>query len=112
MCLLRATPSYSVQPLVAACHESTLTAFMDLAGFSLSASQRLQATLPLRTGGCGLKGASDLQPAARLAALCTFYGGGARRVGVPAYASGADASTHVCAPILPSSSRISQQVNV
>ena len=88
--LLRGTDSYQVQSLVSACNTTILEAFSDLAGVSLSAAQRLQCTLPVRTGGCGIKGAVQLQPAARISALASFYSGGGRRVGVPAYALGVD----------------------
>ena len=88
--LLRATNSYSVQRRVLDCHESILSCFMDLSGIALSPTQRLQCVLPVRVGGCGVKGPAQMQPAARIAALAGFYSGGARRVGVPTYATSAD----------------------
>jgi hypothetical protein len=70
--LLRATKSYAVQEQVMECHETVLSSFMDLMGATLTPPQRLQATLPIRVGGCGIKGIAQLQPAARVAALAGF----------------------------------------
>jgi hypothetical protein len=52
-------------------------------GCNLNAAQRLQVTLPLSQGGCGIKQPSTIQPAARISALSTFYTVGAKKVGVP-----------------------------
>ena len=84
--LLRASDSYRVQALVQQCDDEVLDAFGDLCGVALTPAQRIQTTLPLRSGGCGIKGVAQLQPAARIAALAGFYGPGAQRVGVPEYA--------------------------
>jgi hypothetical protein len=88
--LLRATDFYRFQARVDTCHNPTIAALEDLAGFPLSPLQRLQAVLPIRSGGCGIKGASQMQPAARIAALAGFYGGDGRRVGTPDYAMAID----------------------
>jgi hypothetical protein len=96
--LLRAADTYAIGDRVADCHEAVLTAFMDLAGLTLTPQQRIQCVQPVRVGGCGIKGASQLQPAARMSALATFYSVGARRVGVPACASQVD--SRLLAPVL------------
>ena len=90
--LLRASNSYAVQEKVHESHEAVMAAFMDFSGIALSGGQRVQCLLPIRSGGCGIKGAAQLQPSARIAALAGFYTRGARRVGVPEYASKVDSS--------------------
>ena len=67
-------------------HEAILTAFMTLSGTALNPEQRVQCTLPIRTGGCGVKGTALLQPAARISAVAGFLSAGGRRVGAPAFA--------------------------
>ena len=83
--LLRATDCYSCVPL-ADCDEVLFGAFEDLLGCGLDVPQRTQVSLPLKVGGCGLRIPSRVRPAARTAALASFYAGGAEAVGVPAYA--------------------------
>jgi hypothetical protein len=89
--LLRATDTYSVD-CVSSCSETILQTFEDLLGQPLTQPQRLQASLPLSNGGCGLRVPSFHRPAARIAALASFYSGGATKVGTPAYAQQADLS--------------------
>ena len=50
----------------------TLGAFEDLVGGPLSATQRVQAEESLRAGGCGIRTAESVRPAARMAALLSF----------------------------------------
>ena len=90
--LLRATNSYLAPDWVSECHESILSSFEDLAGLPLDPHQRIQACSPVRVGGCGLKGPDLVQPAARIAALTSFYASGGLRVGAPAYCLTVDTS--------------------
>lgn len=84
--LLRAADCYA-HSSVEECDEIILGAFEDLLGCGLSEEQRVQASLPLRTGGCGLRIASRVRPAARISALASFYSEGAKAVGIPDYAA-------------------------
>ena len=84
--LLRGANTYVISDAVAESHEAILTAFMTLSGTALSPEQRVQCTLPIRTGGCGIKGTALLQPAARISAIAGFLSVGGRRVGTPAFA--------------------------
>jgi hypothetical protein len=86
--LLRASDSYGSQDQVTGCSEVIMNAFEDILGTALNPQQRTQASLPLSSGGCGLRVPSCTQPAARISCLADFYSDGARRVGVPDYASG------------------------
>ena len=83
--LLRSTDCYRCAP-VHECDAIIFGALEDLIGCQLTPSQRQQATLPLKVGGCGVRGASRIRPAARIAALATFYTGGAAAVGIPDWA--------------------------
>jgi hypothetical protein len=83
--LLGASNSYLHSNPVGQCTETILSAFEDVVGCSLNAHQRIQVSLPLSNGGCGIKNPTFTQPAARIAALAAFHTGGAKRVGVPQY---------------------------
>ena len=62
-----------------------LDGFADIMGTTLTQAQLVQAGLPLSAGGCGLRCPSVQKPAARLAALATFYTGGVKDIGLPEY---------------------------
>ena len=84
--LFRVTDPYCVPAETARANDIVLTAFEDLVGCALTQQQRHQASLPLSTGGCGLKSPRLVKPAARIAALLAFLGGGCDKVAVPLYA--------------------------
>ena len=52
-------------------------------GTALSMEQRLQACLPIRSGGCGIKSPLLTQASARLSALLSFIHRGADAIGLP-----------------------------
>jgi hypothetical protein len=81
--LLRGSDSYAAQQQVHQCTEVIMEAFETAVGVDLSSSKRLQASMPLAQGGCGIKNPEANQPAARVSALSTFYTDGARSVGAP-----------------------------
>ena len=81
--LLRASDCYLVPQAVQDCDEAILSAFEEIIGCGMSQTQRLQAGLPFRHGGCGLKVPGQVRPAARISALARFYSSGASKVGVP-----------------------------
>ena len=85
--LLRATDCYASDAGVLAADATLLDAFADLLAYPLPPGAKVQAGLPLSVGGCGLRCPQQVRPAARMAALCGFYAGGADRVGVPPFAS-------------------------
>ena len=66
--------------------ETILRGFEDILGCSLPPAQRAQVSLPLSTGGCGLRCPMQVRTAARIAALFTFLTEGASRVGLPEFA--------------------------
>ena len=80
--LLRATDTYNSLDL-GICDEAIWGAFEDLLGCGLNIWQRTQTALPIGVGGCGLRIPSRIRPAARIAALASYYSGGAARVGIP-----------------------------
>ena len=85
--LFRVTDPYCVPVQTARANDIVLSAFEDLVGCALlSQQQRDQASLPLSTGGCGLKSPRLVKPAARISALLAFLGGGCDNVAVPLYA--------------------------
>ena len=96
--LFRVTDPYCVPEQTSRANDIVLSAFEDLVGCALSQSQRDQASLPLSTGGCGLKSPRLVQPAARIAALLAFLGGGCANVDVPTYAR--TPSSTAVAPVL------------
>ena len=59
------------------------SAFEDILGSTLTKEELTQVSLPLSAGGCGLRLPSRIRPAARIAALATFYARGASMVGLP-----------------------------
>ena len=81
--LLRASDCYLVPEAVRDCDEAILSAFEEIAGSGMSPSQRIQAGLPFRQGGCGIKVPGQVRPAARISALARFHSSGANKVGVP-----------------------------
>ena len=81
--LLRTTDTYKNCAPLEECEEVIFEGFGDLLGCSLSASQRSQAGLPLRVGGCGIRCPVRIRPAARIAALCVYYGETAKTIGAP-----------------------------
>ena len=81
--LLRASDCYQASAAVKKCDEAILSAFEEIVGCGLSSTQRQQAGLPFRQGGCGLKVPSQVRPAARISALARFFTSGGARVGVP-----------------------------
>ena len=81
--LLRATDTYAYHVSVQRCEDAILGGFEDLLRCGLAPYQRVQAGLPMRVGGCGLRCPTATRPAARIAALARFYSGGATAVGVP-----------------------------
>ena len=74
--LLRSTNSYDFDAFMFEADEVILGGFEDILGCSLPPAQRAQASLPLSTGGCGLRCPVQVRPAARIAALVTFLTGG------------------------------------
>jgi hypothetical protein len=58
-------------------------AFENIVGCGLTPAQRVQATLPLTSGGCGIRSPTTVRPAARIAAMAGFYQVGAARLGLP-----------------------------
>jgi hypothetical protein len=84
--LLRSTDTYKGQALLEDCEEVIFEGFGDLLGCSLSPTQRVQAGLPLKVGGCGIRCPMTIRPAARIAALASYYSEGAEAVGAPAIA--------------------------
>jgi hypothetical protein len=105
--LLRSSNSYAVPDKVHECSEIIIGAFEDVVGTALTLDQRLQAGLPLSAGGCGLRIPATSQGSARMAALCSFYAQGHKRVACPAYAAAPDSdtcratTTDVCAHLGP-----------
>lgn len=84
--LLRACDCYSdVDEDVRHSEGVVLDAFADILGCAMKPSQMVQAGLPIAVGGCGLRCPTVMKPAARLAALATFYSRGAQDVGLPTY---------------------------
>ena len=81
--LLRASDCYLVSDAVINCDEAILSAFEEIIGSGMSETQRIQAGLPFRQDGCGLKVPSQVRPAARVASLARFYSSGASKIGVP-----------------------------
>ncbi len=71
--------------------EVLLSAFEDVLGDGLSKEQRMQACLPVRVGGCGLRIPSLVRPAARVSALLTFMD---RGVAPSAYQEGLGTFRH------------------
>ena len=94
--LLRGADTYVISEAVAESHEAILTAFMTLSGTALSPEQRIQCALPIRTGGCGIKGTALLQPAARISAVAGFLSTGGRRVGAPTFALAPEMTDTAC----------------
>ena len=84
--LLRAVDTYVEDSGVRDVDGLLLDAFADVVGYPLTATAKVQVGLPLSVGGCGLKCPLSMRPAARLAALCSFYSEGAERIGLPVYA--------------------------
>ena len=86
--LLRASDCYGgVDDEVRRSESILLDGFADILGCSLGPHQMVQAGLPLSVGGCGLRCATVMKPAARLAALASFYSRGRHDVGLPDYCS-------------------------
>ena len=86
--LLRATDCYTDVELEVMHSESiVLDGFANILGCGLRPSHMVQASLPMAVGGCGLRCATVMKPAARLAALATFYSRGAAGVGLSSYCS-------------------------
>ena len=65
--------------------QAVLDGFADILGLALSKQQTAQAGLPISVGGCGLRCPEVQKPAARLAALSTFYTRSAQDIGLPEY---------------------------
>ena len=65
--------------------QAILDGFADILGFALTKQQAAQAGLPISAGGCGLRCPEVQKPAARLAALSTFYTRSAQEIGLPEY---------------------------
>ena len=84
--LLRATDCYATDKGLRTCDTAILQAFEDIVGEGLTPHQLLQASQPLRAGGCGIRSPLVIRPAARIAALASFVSEGAARVGVPGQA--------------------------
>jgi hypothetical protein len=84
--LFRVSDPYLVPLQTDRANDIVMSAFEDLVGCALSQQQRDQASLPLSAGGCGLKSPRLIQPAARIAALLSYLGGGCANVAVPTYA--------------------------
>ena len=55
---LRGSHSYAIPDVVRRCDEAILSTFEDIIGCGLSGHQRMQACLPLSSGGRGIKGVS------------------------------------------------------
>ena len=85
--LLRTTDCYHSDSAVYDCDSAVVEGFEDLLGTGLSGPQRVQLGLPLRAGGCGVRCPLSVRPAARIAALATFYTAGSKDVGLPDYAA-------------------------
>ena len=84
--LLRASDCYDGVDMEVRLSESiVLEGFADILGCALQPHQMVQAGLPLSVGGCGLRCATVMKPAARLAALAAFYSRGVHDVGLPQY---------------------------
>jgi hypothetical protein len=81
--LLRSTNTYKGRALLEEGEEVIFGGFGDLLGCSLSPLQRVQAGLPLKVGGCGIRCPMTIRPAARIAALASYYSEGAEAVGAP-----------------------------
>ena len=84
--LLRATDCYDAEDSIRECNKVIVEAFEDILGSTLPPLQRVQLGLPMSTGGCGVRCPLTVRPAARIAALATFYTRTAEEVGVPEYA--------------------------
>jgi hypothetical protein len=81
--LMRASDTYQCAPLLQACDTAIMGAFEDIVSHGLSNTQKVQASLPLSTGGCGIRNPSSIRPAARISALAAFYTRGRSAVGTP-----------------------------
>ena len=84
--LLRATDCYDAEESIRDCNKVIVEAFEDILGSTLPPLQRVQLGLPMSAGGCGVRCPLTVRPAARIAALATFYTRTAEDVGVPEYA--------------------------
>ena len=69
--------------------DEIMSTFEEVLGMPLSRPQRLQASLPMRKGGCGIKLLSSAAAPARLSFLAT-YAARARTLGIP---------SHWCVPL-------------
>jgi hypothetical protein len=81
--LLRASDPYTCTEQVNTCDVAILTAFEDIVSHGLDTNQKAQASMPLATGGCGIRIPSVIRPAARISALATFYTTGRHAVAAP-----------------------------
>ena len=84
--LLRASDTYQLEDGIREAENHILGGFEDILGNCMSQPQRVQASLPLGVGGCGLRCPTLIRPAARMAALVGFYNDGGDRIGVPQFA--------------------------
>ena len=83
--LLRASDCYTSDAGVRDAEMHILTGFEDIIGQALPGAQRVQVGLPLSVGGCGVRSPLTVRPAARLAALVSFFAKGADQIGLPQY---------------------------
>ena len=81
--ILRSTDTYQFDSFLHDAEVAILEGFEEVLGASLPPAQRVQASLPLSAGGCGLRCPLQVRPAARMAALVSFLCDGAERVGIP-----------------------------
>ena len=84
--LLRSCDPYAGWDHALQADEVILSAFEDIVGCALTASQRTQACMPFSAGGCGIRSPTSCRAAARMSALLAYLGSGCHTVGVPEYA--------------------------
>ena len=76
--LLRSTDCFNACAPLQECESVIFDGFLTIIGCGLDAGKRSQVGLPLWVGGCGVRCPMRIRPAARIAALASYYSDGAR----------------------------------